>query len=128
VLCGGTRAGNVISPAVLTGVKPSAKLSCEEAFGPVVVVDAYGELGEAIASVNASRFGLQAGFFTDGAAAIRRASEELEVGGLMINEVPTYRADNMPYGGLKDSGLGREGVRYTMEEYCERRTVVEWRG
>lgn len=128
VLCGGSRAGNVIAPTVLSGVKPTAKLACEEAFGPVVVVDSYGEFGEAIAAVNASRFGLQAGLFTDGAAAIRRASEELEVGGLMINEVPTYRADNMPYGGLKDSGLGREGVRYTMEEYCERRTVVEWRG
>ena len=128
VLCGGTRAGNVIAPTVLTGVKPTAKLSCEEAFGPVVVVDAYGALDEAVAAVNSSRFGLQAGLFTDGAAAIRRAAEELEVGGLMINEVPTYRADNMPYGGVKDSGLGREGVRYTMEEYCERRTVVAWQG
>ena len=128
VLCGGARAGNVIAPAVLSGVKPTAKLACEEAFGPVVAVDSYGELGEAIETVNASRFGLQAGLFTDSAAAVRRAAEELEVGGLMINEVPTYRADNMPYGGVKDSGLGREGVRYTMEEYCERRTVVEWRG
>ena len=128
VLCGGTRAGNVISPTILSGVKPTAKLSCEEAFGPVVVLDAYGVLDEAIASVNSSRFGLQAGLFTDGAAAIRRAAEELEVGGLMVNEVPTYRADNMPYGGVKDSGLGREGVRYTMEEYCERRTVVSWQG
>ena len=118
----------MIAPAVLSGVKPTAKLSCEEVFGPVIVVDAFGGLDEAIGTVNASRFGLQAGLFTDGAAAIRRASEELEVGGLMINEVPTYRADNMPYGGVKDSGLGREGVRYTMEEYCERRTVVEWRG
>jgi glyceraldehyde-3-phosphate dehydrogenase (NADP+) len=128
VLCGGARAGNVIAPAVVTGVKPTARLACEEVFGPVIVVDGYGVLDEAVDAVNASRFGLQAGLFTDGAAAIRRASEELEVGGLMINEVPTYRADNMPYGGLKDSGLGREGVRYTMEEYCERRTVVEWRG
>ena len=128
VLSGGARAGNVIAPAVLTGVKPTAKLACEEAFGPVVVIDSYGTLDEAIAAVNASRFGLQAGIFTDGAAAIRRAADELEVGGLMVNEVPTYRADNMPYGGVKDSGLGREGVRYTMEEYCERRTVVAWRG
>jgi acyl-CoA reductase-like NAD-dependent aldehyde dehydrogenase len=128
VLCGGARAGNVIAPAVLSGVKPDAKLSCEEAFGPVVVLDEYDALDDAIASVNSSRFGLQAGLFTDGAAAIRRATEELEVGGLMVNEVPTYRADNMPYGGLKDSGLGREGVRYTMEEYCERRTVVVWHG
>ncbi len=128
VLCGGGRVGNVIAPTVLSGVKPTAKLSCEEAFGPVVVLDSYGELDEAIAAVNSSRFGLQAGLFTDGAAAIRRAADELEVGGLMVNEVPTYRADNMPYGGVKDSGLGREGVRYTMEEYCERRTVVAWRG
>ena len=128
VLCGGTRSGNVIAPTVLSGVKPTAKLACEEAFGPVVIVGEYSALDEAIASVNASRFGLQAGLFTDGAEAIRRASDELEVGGLMVNEVPTYRADNMPYGGVKDSGLGREGVRYTMEEYCERRTVVAWRG
>ena len=128
ILCGGVRQGNVISPAVLSGVAPTAKLSCEEAFGPVVVLDAFGSFDEAVASVNSSRFGLQAGLFTDSAAKVRRASEELEVGGLMINEVPTYRADNMPYGGVKDSGLGREGIRYTMEEYCERRTVVAWRG
>ncbi|MFI5360832.1 MAG: aldehyde dehydrogenase family protein [Elusimicrobiota bacterium] len=128
VLCGGTRVGNVIAPTILTGVRPTAKLSCEEAFGPVATVDVYGALDEAVAAVNSSRFGLQAGLFTGAAAAIRRAAEELEVGGLMINEVPTYRADNLPYGGVKDSGLGREGVRYAMEEYCERRTVVAWRG
>ncbi|HEX4046804.1 MAG TPA: aldehyde dehydrogenase family protein [Elusimicrobiota bacterium] len=128
VLCGGARAGNVIAPAVVAGVKPSAKLSCEEVFGPVATVGEYASLDEAIAAVNASRFGLQAGLFAGSAASIRRAADELEVGGLLVNEVPTYRADNLPYGGLKDSGLGREGVRYAMEEYCERRTVVEWRG
>ena len=128
VLRGGTRAGNVIAPAVLTGVPPGAKLSCEEVFGPVAVLAEYDAFDDALAAVNCSRFGLQAGLFTDGDARIRRAAEELEVGGLIVNDVPTYRADNMPYGGVKDSGLGREGIRYAMEECCERRTVVRWRG
>ncbi|MFI5345817.1 MAG: aldehyde dehydrogenase family protein [Elusimicrobiota bacterium] len=128
VLAGGTRTGNVIAPTVLTGVPATAKLSCDEAFGPVVVLREYAEFDDALAAVNASRFGLQAGLFTDGAEKIRRAGEELEVGGLIVNDVPTYRADHLPYGGVKDSGLGREGVRCAMEECCERRTVVHWRG
>jgi glyceraldehyde-3-phosphate dehydrogenase (NADP+) len=128
VLAGGTRSGNVIAPTVLTNVPATAKLSCDEAFGPVVVLREYAEFDDALAAVNASRFGLQAGLFTDGAEKMRRAGEELEVGGLVINDVPTYRADHLPYGGVKDSGLGREGVRCAMEECCERRTVVQWRG
>jgi len=128
VLCGGTRAGAVIAPTVLEGVPPASKLACEEAFGPVVTLAEYGDFGEALAAVNASRYGLQAGLFTDGAERTARAADELEVGGLIVNDVPTYRADNMPYGGVKDSGLGREGVRYAMEECCERRTIVRWRG
>lgn len=128
VLAGGGRSGGVIEPTVLRGVKPEAKLSCEEAFGPIVIVDEFEAFEDALAAVNRSRFGLQAGLFTDSTANVRAASEELEVGGIIVNEVPTFRADNMPYGGVKDSGLGREGIRYTMEEYCERRTVVHWRG
>ena len=128
ILAGGTRAGNVIAPTVLTNVPTTAHLSCDEAFGPVVVLRDYAEFDDALAAVNASRFGLQAGLFTDGAERIRRAGEELEVGGLIVNDVPTYRADHLPYGGMKDSGLGREGVRCAMEECCERRTVVHWRG
>lgn len=128
VVSGGGRSGATIEPTVLTGVKSTSKLSCEEAFGPVVVLDEFEAIEDAIAAVNRSRFGLQAGLFTDSAACVRAATDDLEVGGIIINDVPTYRADNMPYGGVKDSGLGREGVRYTMEEYCERRTVVRWRG
>jgi acyl-CoA reductase-like NAD-dependent aldehyde dehydrogenase len=128
VLAGGTREGNVIAPTVLTGVKPKMKVSSEEVFGPLVVLDTYDDAEQAIAAVNDSRFGLQAGIFTDSARLIQRCTQELEVGGLMVNEIPTYRADNMPYGGVKESGLGREGVTYAMEHYCERRTVVTWQG
>lgn len=124
ILYGGKRNENIIEPTVLTNVKPHLKISSEEAFGPVVLLDTYDNFNQAIDAVNHSRFGLQAGVFTDSSALIRQATENLEVGGIMINEVPTFRADNMPYGGMKESGLGREGVRYTMEEYCERRTVV----
>jgi acyl-CoA reductase-like NAD-dependent aldehyde dehydrogenase len=85
-------------------------------------------VGEAIEAVNRSKYGLQAGVFTDSLRVARRAAEDLEVGGVMINEVPTYRADHMPYGGVKESGLGREGVRYAMEEYSERKTVISFRG
>jgi len=128
VLIGGHRSGRVISPTVLTGVKDSEKLSCEEVFGPVVIVDSYREFSEAIERVNASRFGLQAGIFTDSSKLLTEGLQNLEVGGILFNEVPTYRADNMPYGGVKESGLGREGLRYAMEEYCERRTLVSWLG
>jgi acyl-CoA reductase-like NAD-dependent aldehyde dehydrogenase len=128
VLCGGTRTGGVIAPTVLANVPKTAKLSCEEAFGPVAVLADYGSFDDALALVNSSRFGLQAGLFTDSESRIARATAELEVGGLIVNDVPTYRADNMPYGGIKDSGLGREGVRYAMEDCCERRVVVRWRG
>jgi acyl-CoA reductase-like NAD-dependent aldehyde dehydrogenase len=128
VLSGGGRRGQLIEPTVLEGVPAGEKLSCEEAFGPVVTLDGYADFSEAIARVNASRFGLQAGVFTDRASLVQQAVDELEVGGVLINEVPTYRADHLPYGGMKDSGLGREGLRYAMEEYCERRTLVQWVG
>jgi glyceraldehyde-3-phosphate dehydrogenase (NADP+) len=127
VLVGGGRHGNVIEATVLEGVASDQKLVCEEAFGPVATLSSYRDFGDAIEQANASRFGLQAGVFTDSAKLIRMATEELEVGGILVNEIPTYRADHMPYGGVKDSGLGREGLRYAMEEFCERRTVVSWR-
>lgn len=128
IIYGGRRRDNVIEPTVLTGVKSSHKLSSEEAFGPVVIMDTYDKFEDAVESVNHSRFGLQAGVFTDSAKLIQYGTERLEVGGLIINEVPTFRADNMPYGGVKESGLGREGVRFTMEEFCERKTIVQWQG
>jgi len=128
VLCGGKRDGNLVQPTVID--KPSEALSVvrEEVFGPVLNLHSYREIGEAIEGVNRSRYGLQAGVFTDSLKVSRRVTEDLEVGGIMINEVPTYRADHMPYGGVKESGLGREGVRYAMEEYSERKTIISYRG
>ncbi|MGZ3697240.1 MAG: aldehyde dehydrogenase family protein, partial [Bdellovibrionota bacterium] len=128
VLAGGKRTGNVIEPTIVSGVKSTQKLSCEEVFGPVVLLQGYDRFEDAIKIVNDSKFGLQAGFFTDSAKKIRQALDELEVGAVIVNDIPTFRADNMPYGGVKDSGLGREGVRFAMEEYSERRTLVSWQG
>jgi acyl-CoA reductase-like NAD-dependent aldehyde dehydrogenase len=128
VLQGGTREGNVIAPTVIADAKDSDRVNCDEIFGPVVTLATYSKIDEAIADVNRSRFGLQAGIFSDSAKVIRKACNELEVGGIIVNEIPTYRADHMPYGGMKDSGLGREGLRYAMEDFCERRTVVTWVG
>ena len=128
VLCGGTRRGNVIAPTVLAGARPDDRVTCEEVFGPVAALYEYRDFEEAVSRVNASRYGLQAGVFTDSHRLVQRAAAGLEVGAVLVNEVPSYRADPMPYGGVKDSGLGREGVRYAMEEYCERRTVLTWRG
>lgn len=128
VLCGGKRTGNVISPVLIAGVRADSRLNTNEVFGPVATLDRYDDLTSAIRTVNHSRFGLQAGVFTESLRVARQAIEELDVGGILINEVPTFRADNMPYGGVKDSGLGREGVRYAMEEMSERKVVVQWRG
>ena len=125
---GGGRQGKLLQPAILTGVKKQHKLNCEEVFGPVVIVEKYQSFDEALSRVNESRFGLQAGVFTEDTRLIHRAFEILDVGGVIINEVSTYRADQMPYGGVKDSGLGREGVRYAMEDYCERKVLVQWKG
>lgn len=124
----GGRDGNTIAPLVLEGTPRGCRLAEEEAFGPVALLDTYGEVSEAIERVNASRYGLQAGLFTDSQRVIREVTSDLEVGGLLINEVPTFRADHMPYGGVKESGLGREGVRYAMEEYSERKTVISFKG
>ena len=115
---------NLIAPTVMTNVPKDLPLSCEEVFGPVVIVDSYGEFAEAVRMSNDSQYGLQAGVFTDSAALHQYATQHLEVGGLILNDIPTFRADNMPYGGVKGSGLGREGVRFAMEDFCERRTVV----
>lgn len=124
LLCGGTRKGSIVVPAVLTGTKPEQKVNREEIFGPVVTVEPYDDFESALRMANDSRYGLQAGVFTADQARIVRAFEALEVGGVIINEVPTFRADHMPYGGVKDSGLGREGVRYAIEEMTERKILV----
>jgi glyceraldehyde-3-phosphate dehydrogenase (NADP+) len=125
VLAGGTRTGRtMVAPTVMTHVPRDLPLACEEVFGPVVLVDTFTDMADAVRQANDSAYGLQAGVFTDSAAARHYAVEHLEVGGIILDDIPTFRADTMPYGGVKGSGLGREGVRYAMEDFCERRTVV----
>jgi acyl-CoA reductase-like NAD-dependent aldehyde dehydrogenase len=119
LLCGGERQGASITPAVLTHTKPEMRVNCLEVFGPVVTVEKFHDFPDALATLNRSDFGLQAGLFTRDFARITKAFELLEVGGLMVGEVPSWRIDHMPYGGVKDSGLGREGLRYAMEEMTE---------
>jgi glyceraldehyde-3-phosphate dehydrogenase (NADP+) len=120
----GRRRGNVLSPVVLTDVDPRLPVSCEEVFGPVVVAAPYRDLEAAIAMVNDSAYGLQAGLFTAQVDRVFRAFNGLEVGGLIVNDYPMFRVDQMPYGGVKASGLGREGVRYAMEAMTEPRLLV----
>ena len=124
VLTGGTREGNVIRPTVLTNTTQDMEVNCMEVFGPVVTVVLYEDFDAVLKEVNNSAFGLQAGIFTQNIHLIHKAYQELEVGGLIINDVPTYRIDHMPYGGVKDSGFGREGVRYAMEEMTEPKLLV----
>lgn len=121
---GGGRKGTVIQPAVLENVPPDAKIACEEVFGPVILLSPWDDFDEALAAANDSRYGLQAGIFTDSLSKVRKAWRELEVGGVIANDYPTFRQDNMPYGGVKDSGLGREGLRYAMEDFTEPRVLV----
>lgn len=124
LLTGGVRDGATVSPAVLVDVPADAKVSCEEVFGPVVVLAPVDGADGAIAAVNASRFGLQTGVFTKDTATAFRFFAELNVGGVIIGDVPSYRADQMPYGGVKESGVGREGVAYAMTDFSEERVMV----
>ena len=124
VLLGGKRRGSVLEATVLTNVKPDMKVSCQEVFGPVVTVSSYRQLSDAIAVLNASDYGLQAGIFTQDINKVFHAFRHLEVGAVVANEIPTFRADHMPYGGVKDSGLGREGVRAAIEDMTEPRLLV----
>jgi len=121
---GGGNEGNFIMPTILSNVDPSMKVSCQEVFAPLTVVYKFDTIGEALDQVNNSDYGLQAGLFTQNASVIFEAFEKLEVGGLVIGDVPTYRVDPMPYGGTKLSGMGREGVRFAMEEMTELKLLV----
>lgn len=114
----------LVEPTVLTGTNPNMKVNCQEVFGPVVTVEPYATFDEALRRVNHSSFGLQSGLFTRDAKLIFQAYEELEVGGLVAGDVPSFRIDHMPYGGIKDSGLGREGLRYAIEEMTEPKLLV----
>lgn len=124
VLAGGKHEGSVVWPVLLTGTKPGMKVLDEEVFGPVMVIERYDGFDEALAEVNRSQYGLQAGLFTRDAARIFRAYERLEVGGLVVGDTPTWRMDPMPYGGVKASGLGREGIRFAIDEMTEPRLLV----
>jgi acyl-CoA reductase-like NAD-dependent aldehyde dehydrogenase len=122
--CGGEAKGSVVLPTVLTGVREDMRVCKDEVFGPVTVVEPFDRFEDAIAACNRSRFGLQAGVFTRDIGRAMMAHRELEYGGVMINDVPTFRVDNFPYGGSKDSGFGREGVRFAMEEMTEPKVLV----
>jgi acyl-CoA reductase-like NAD-dependent aldehyde dehydrogenase len=124
LLTGGTRTGATVAPAVLADVPADAKLSCEEVFGPVLILESVDGVDEAFARVNDSKYGLQAGVFTRDLPTAFRAHRELQVGGVVVGDVPSYRADQMAYGGVKESGVGREGVRYAMEDYTYERVLV----
>lgn len=124
LLCGGERRGATVAPAVLTDTQPAMRVNCQEIFGPVVTVEKFRNYSAALAEINRSNFGLQAGVFTRDFPRILEAFETLEVGGVMIGEIPSFRIDHMPYGGVKDSGLGREGLRYAIEEMTEPRLLA----
>jgi acyl-CoA reductase-like NAD-dependent aldehyde dehydrogenase len=124
VLLGGTADGNFFSPTILTDVPVTAQVCSNEAFAPLVVAFPFRDFPDAIRQVNDSMFGLQTGVFTNDLTHAWQAFNELEVGGVIVNDVPTYRADHMPYGGVKDSGLGREGLRWAIEDMTELRIMV----
>jgi acyl-CoA reductase-like NAD-dependent aldehyde dehydrogenase len=124
LLTGGRRDRNMMEPAVLENVPLDAEASCEEIFGPVTTLTPFSNFQQAIDLVNSSRYGLQAGVFTNDIRRIQQAWDELEVGGVMINEVPSFRVDHMPYGGTKDSGMGREGIRWAIDSMTEVRLMI----
>jgi acyl-CoA reductase-like NAD-dependent aldehyde dehydrogenase len=124
LLCGGKRVGAVLEPTVLSNVGPDMKVSCQEVFAPLAVVEPFEDFQQAIDLVNHSAFGLQAGVFTNDFSHVLQAYGTLEVGGVIINDYPTFRIDHMPYGGVKDSGLGREGIKYAIEEMMEPKLLV----
>jgi acyl-CoA reductase-like NAD-dependent aldehyde dehydrogenase len=124
ILCGGKRDGAMLEATLIEGVGRDAKLYAEEAFGPVAILSKFEDFEAALDEVNDSKFGLQAGLFTRDLFRMLTAWDRLEVGGVIIGDVPSYRVDNMPYGGVKDSGLGREGVKFAMEDMTEIRNLV----
>ncbi|MDP1667793.1 aldehyde dehydrogenase family protein [Phaeovulum sp.] len=125
LLAGGTAQGTLFAPTVIADVPLTTRLLASETFGPVLAMRTFSSLDAAMAEVNASEFGLQAGIFTNDHAAIRQLSRGLQVGGVMVNEGPDFRAEHVPFGGIKRSGLGREGVRIALREMSETRVVID---
>jgi acyl-CoA reductase-like NAD-dependent aldehyde dehydrogenase len=124
ILAGGARKGNVVQPTVIGDAAAELKVSCQEVFGPVVTLGRYRDFEEAVRIADATPYGLQAGVFTHDIRRIRHAVEAIHVGGLVVNDTPTTRVDSMPYGGVRESGIGREGPRYAMHEMSEPRLVL----
>lgn len=124
VITGGSAQGNVLEPTVIVDATKAMKVSCQEVFAPIVTIQKVSSMEEAFASVNDSRYGLQAGIYTENVYTALEATEKLHVGGVMINDTPTFRVDQMPYGGVKESGVGREGIAYAVEEMTELKLIV----
>jgi glyceraldehyde-3-phosphate dehydrogenase (NADP+) len=125
ILTGGKRDKNYMPPTVLTGTNENMQVCAGEVFGPVVVLEPVDTFSQAVNRVNSGRFGLQAGVFTDSINEMNEAFNKLQVGGVVINDVPTFRVDHMPYGGVKDSGSGREGVKYAILDMMEPRLLIK---
>ena len=124
VLVGGDRRGNVVPPTLIEGAPVAARVVADEVFGPVIALQIADSMEHAVALAGATRFGLQCGIFTHDLRAVLHAWDRLEVGAIIHNDAPAFRVDLMPYGGVRDSGLGREGPRYTVEELTEPRLLV----
>ncbi|MGB3100688.1 MAG: aldehyde dehydrogenase family protein, partial [Psychrobacillus psychrotolerans] len=124
VISGGMIENGIFLPTILTNVGADSKVSCQEVFAPIVLVNRISSIDEGIDAINNSNFGLQAGIFTNDISTAFKASKELQVGGVMINDIPTYRVDQMPYGGVKDSGTGKEGIKYAIQEMTDTKLVV----
>lgn len=124
VALGGRADGNVVEPTVILNAAPDMKVSCQEVFAPIVLINPFRSMEEAYDLVNDSAYGLQAGIYTDNVHTALEAADRLHVGGVLINDIPTFRVDNMPYGGVKESGTGREGIKYAVEEMTEMKLVV----
>ncbi len=120
---GGEKEDNMLIPAILVDAPLNTKISCEEVFAPIVHINSFTTFDSAIEKVNDSQYGLQAGVFTNDVGRAFAAAQSLEVGGVMINDIPTFRVDHMPYGGVKKSGMGREGIQYAVEEMTELKLV-----
>ncbi|MEO1896130.1 MAG: aldehyde dehydrogenase family protein, partial [Methylococcales bacterium] len=124
LLCGGTRTGTFYPPTVLTNTKNEMKVCYLEAFAPIVIIEKFTDFKQTIMAINESDFGLQTGVFTHDNRKINYAFTNLHVGGVIVNDAPTFRADHMPYGGVKDSGLGREGPKYAIFDMMEPKVLV----
>lgn len=124
IATGGESEGNILQPTVLLHVKPEQKVSCQEVFAPIVSIMKFTSIQDAFDQVNDSKYGLQAGIYTDNIHVALQATQKLHVGGVIINDIPTFRLDHLPYGGVKESGMGREGLKYAIEEMTEMKLVV----